>query len=226
MVAPIISAKCRDAKIPMIAVEIPHPGATYFGANNYEAGLIGGRALGRWAKQNWDGQIDEILLLELLRAGAVPRARLTGTLVGIREVLPNLENCPVVYLDGDGCFEPSLKAVRKHLQRSTAKRPLITGINDGSALGALRAFEEAGRLDGCAVVGQNASPEGREELRRSPRFVGSVAYFPEKYGEGLLKLAFDILNFKAIPPAVFVSHQLLTAKNVDLFYPNDRFALN
>jgi len=225
-VAPIIAAKYREAKIPLIAVEIPHPGATYFGANNYEAGLIGGRALGRWAKQHWDGQVDEILLLELQRAGAIPRARLTGTLVGIREVLPNLENCPAIYVDGDGCFEPGWKAVRKHLQRSTAKRTLVTGINDGSALGALRAFEESGRMDGCAVVGQNASPEGREELRRSSRFIGSVAYFPEKYGEGLLKLAFDILNFKATPPAVFVSHQLLTAKNVDQLYPSDRLMLN
>jgi ribose transport system substrate-binding protein len=225
-IAPVISAKCREAKIPLIAVEIPHPGATYFGANNYEAGLIGGRALGRWAKHHWEGQVDEILLIELQRAGAVPRDRLTGTLVGIREVLPNLESCPAVYLDGDGCFEPSLKAVRRHLQRSRAQRTLITGINDGSALGALRAFEEAGRVESCAVVGQNASPEGRDELRRSARFIGSVAYFPEKYGEGLLRLAFDILNFKATPPAVFVSHQLLTSKNVDQFYPDDRLPHN
>src|SRR5436305_12925468 len=49
-VAPIVAAKYRAAGIPLMAIEIPHPGATYFGANNYEAGLIGGRYLGRWAK--------------------------------------------------------------------------------------------------------------------------------------------------------------------------------
>ena len=104
IVAPVISAKYREAKIPFIAIEVPHPGSIYFGANNYEAGLIGGRALGKWAKQHWDGQADEIVLMELPRAGMVPRARLTGMLVGIREVLPDTENCPVVYLDGDGLF--------------------------------------------------------------------------------------------------------------------------
>ena len=52
-VAPIVAAKYREANIPLIAIEVPHPGATYFGANNYEAGLIGGRHLGRWAKQHW-----------------------------------------------------------------------------------------------------------------------------------------------------------------------------
>lgn len=224
-IAPVISAKCRQAGIPMIAVEIPHPGAIYFGANNYEAGLIGGRALGRWALQHWNGEVDSILLLELPRAGDVPRARITGILVGIREILPHLVSCPVVYLDGDGRFEPSWKAVRKFLQKAPRQRFFVSGINDASTLGALRAFEECGRIEDCAVAGQNASPEGRDELRRSSRFIASVAYFPEKYGSGLMKLALDILHFKATPPAVFVHHQLLTPKNVDYYYPNDRLLL-
>jgi ABC-type sugar transport system substrate-binding protein len=68
-VAPIISSKFLDANIPVIAIEIPHPGAVYFGADNYQAGLIGGRALGRWAKENWDGNAEQVLLLELPIAG-------------------------------------------------------------------------------------------------------------------------------------------------------------
>jgi ribose transport system substrate-binding protein len=84
-VAPIVAAKYREANIPMIAIDIPHPGATYYGANNYEAGLIGGRYLGRWAKENWDVAVDEIILLELVRAGNLPRMRLTGALVAARE---------------------------------------------------------------------------------------------------------------------------------------------
>ncbi len=222
MVAPMISAKYREAKIPFIAIEVPHPGSIYFGANNYEAGLIGGRALGKWAKQCWDGQADEIVLMELPRAGMVSRARLTGMLVGIREILPDTEHCPVVYLDGDGLFDSSWKVMRRYISHSGAKRTLIGGINDCSALGALRAFEEAGRAERCAVMGQNASSEGRDELRRkSSQFIGSVAYFPEKYGEWLLRLALDVLNFKSTPPAVFVKHQLVTSKNVDHLYPNN-----
>src|SRR5690348_4753482 len=93
-VAPIVAAKYRAAGIPLIAIEIPHPGATYFGANNYEAGLIGGRHLGRWAKlQRCDGEHDEIALITLDRAGTLPRMRLTGMLVGMKEVYPALENC-------------------------------------------------------------------------------------------------------------------------------------
>lgn len=85
-VAPIVAAKYRGANIPLIAIEIPHPGATYFGANNYEAGLIGGRQLGRWAKHRWQSQVDEIVLMALPRAGSLPKMRLTGMLVGMKEI--------------------------------------------------------------------------------------------------------------------------------------------
>jgi hypothetical protein len=59
----------------------------------------------------------------------------------------------------------TLEVVRGHLRRSRAKRMLIGAINDPSALGALRAMEEAGRAETCAVMGQNASLEARAELR-------------------------------------------------------------
>ena len=55
-VAPVIASKFLEDNTPVIAIEIPHPGATYFGANNYQAGLIGGKALGRWAREHWDGK--------------------------------------------------------------------------------------------------------------------------------------------------------------------------
>src|SRR4029077_4512073 len=100
-VAPIVAAKYREAGIPLIALEVPHPGATYFGANNYEAGLIGGRHLGRWAKGQWHSEVDEILLISLNRAGSLPKMRLTGMLVGMKETCPPLEHRPVVYIDGD-----------------------------------------------------------------------------------------------------------------------------
>jgi ribose transport system substrate-binding protein len=221
-VAPIVSSKLMEADIPIIAVEIPHPGATFFGANNYAAGLLGGRLLGRWAKQHWHDMVDEVLLLELSKAGSLPRARLTGTLAGIRDSIPPIADSSVYWLDGKGQFGASLEAVRKHLRRSRARNILIGAINDPSALGALRAFEECGRAETCVVMGQNGSLEARAELRKTAtRLIGSVAYFPELYGDALIPLSVDILQRKAVPPAVFVKHQMLTRDNVDRLYPND-----
>jgi ribose transport system substrate-binding protein len=221
-VAPIVAAKYREAGIPLIAIEVPHPGATYFGANNYEAGLIGGRFLGRWAKQHWHSEVDEIIFMALPRAGGLPRMRLTGMLVGLKEIIPALENCRVTFLDGDGVFSHSFEVVRKHLRMNRSRRLLVGAINDPSAIGALRAFQEAGRAEACAIMSQNASPEGRAELRRSgTRLVGSVAYFPEKYGAAIVGVALDILHHRPVPPAVFAKHELVTPDNVDHVYPND-----
>ncbi len=220
--APAISSKLMDAHIPLIAVDIPHPGATYYGANNYRAGLLGGRHLAKWALQNWHGKVDHVVLLELPAAGALPHSRLTGTLAGLREILPHLNDAQAVFLNGNGQYERSLEAVRKYLRTSKAHRVLVSAINDPSAIGALRAFEEAGRLQDCAVVGQNASSEARAEMAQPhSRFLGSVAYFPERYGETLVPLAIEIIQGKDIPPAVFVKHQLVAPDNLNRIYPGD-----
>jgi ribose transport system substrate-binding protein len=221
-VAPAIAAAYHQARIPIIAIDIPHPGATYFGANNYEAGLIAGRYLARWAKTQWDGHADEVLVLELARAGSVPGARMRGVVAGLREALHEAATWPVVSIDGDGQFKTALERVRKHLRETRAARILVGAANDPSALGAARAFQEAGRSDGCAIVGQNGEPDARAELRTtSGPLIGSVGYFPERYGEGIIRLAIDLLGRRAVPPAIFVKHQLVTRDNVDHLYPND-----
>ncbi len=222
MIAPAIASKYLEASIPFIAIDIPHPGATYFGANNYQAGLMGGHYLGRWAKRHWAGEVDEVLLIELHRAGSLPKARMRGMSTGIAEVIRLTERCRTVSIDGDGQFQTGLERVRKHLRESKAKRILVGAANDSSALGAMRAFQEAGRAAECAIVGHNAEPEARVELRTAnTRLIASVAFFPEKYGDGLIRLALDILGRKAVAPALFIGHQVITPENVDHYYPND-----
>jgi len=171
-VAPVIASKFVEANIPVIAIEIPHPGASFFGANNYQAGLMGERALGR----------------------------ITGMVDGLRRELPATVHTPVVHLDGKGNVEDILTVVRRFLRRAPAKRTLVGAVNDLCALAALRGFEEAGAGQMCAVAGQNAIPEARRELRRpGTRLVCTVAFFPERYEEQLVPLALNILQKKAAP---------------------------
>ena len=181
-VAPAIAAKYRQANIPMIAIDIPHPGATYFGANNYEAGLLAGRHLARWAQQRWNGQVDEIAA-----AGAGAR-RASSRGAGARRAGGHSRSrCPK---------PPAGTSSRSTATDSSRRRSSACADICGSRrrsgfssalptirarLGAARAFQEAGRADGCAIVGQNAEPDARAELRepRTP-LVASVGYFPEK----------------------------------------------
>lgn len=224
-VAPAVSSLFRNAGIPLIAIDIPHPGATFFGIDNYEVGRIAGRTLARWAKASWRGQVDELLLLELEIAGSLPRLRLSGAEDEIRKLTPAIGR--VVRLDSRGDLSHSLQAVRKHLRTTPEQRTLIMGVNDPAVLGALRAFEEAGRGPTCAAVSLGAIPEARAELRRpDTRLLGSVAFFPETYGERLVEMALDILHKRHVPPAVYARHRMITRANVDRIFPGDRAELD
>ena len=222
-IAPIIASRFLQAKIPVIAIEIPHPGAIFFGANNYQAGVIGGRAAAQWVKKHWEGRAATVLLLEEDAAGPLVKLRVSGMLAGMREVLPEVDNADVLEMDGRGAMERTLEVVRRLLRFTPADRKVVVlAGNDPMALGAIRAFEECGRGQFCAVMGQNASAEARAELRRpgSP-LIGSVAYFPERYGDEVIRLAAGILAGKPVPAAVFTRHELMTRENVNRIYALD-----
>ncbi len=220
--ASTVASKLVDAAIPLIAIDIPHPGGLYFGANNYRAGMIAGRALAHACKDRWRGQFDELILLELKMAGPLVRSRLTGMIAGLREVLGDVKDDKIRFMNGNGRYETSLAAMRKDLGRSKSRKILLGAINDPSCLGALSAFMEAGRGADCLAISHNGALEARRELRRpGTSLIGSVAYFPEQYGEGVMQLALDTLQGRRVPPAVFVKHELLDRQTVDRFYPND-----
>lgn len=219
----VLSARASHRKVPLIAIEMPHPNATYFGVDNCQAGLVAGRFLARWAEQHWKGQVDEVILIGATRTGSLPEARLTGSLLGIQEVLPNSSASKIISIDGKWRFDATRDAVKRHLLNSSARRILVSAIFDQSALGALEAFRDADRLQDCAVVGQNGSIEARQVMRHSnSRLIGSVGYFPERYGEQLIPLALDIVGQKSsVPRAIFIKHQMLTPKNVREYYPKE-----
>jgi ribose transport system substrate-binding protein len=228
-IAAAIATKFAGAGVPLIAIGYPHPGATYYGANNFQAGLMAGRALGRWVNQHWEGRIDEALILKPPKIGPVPQSRLVGVEAGIRETLSEAQHYRVVVLSAQSSYSGGLAAARRHLRASKARRVLIAGMNDTTVVGGLRAFEEAGRAESCAGMGHGASPDGRTELRRPrTRLIGSVTFSPENYGPELIALALNILSKRPVPAAAIIKHQLVTPDNVERLYPNDalRMQLN
>ena len=220
--ASAVSDRLTYAGIPMIAIEVPHPGALFYGPNNYRAGLLAGHALSQACTSRWGGGFDELLLLDLPIAGPLVGSRLKGIVAGLRERLPSFSDRQITLVDGRGRFENSLEVTRKHLRRIRSRKILIGAINDPSCMGALTAFEEAGRVGECLAVGHNGTLAARRELRRpGSSLIGSVGYFPEQYGDSVIRLALDKLQGREVPWTTFVKHHLLSPENVDHFYPND-----
>jgi len=223
-VAPAICDKFDAAGIPVIAIDIPHePCAAFFGANNLEAGKIGGRNLGRMAMEQWGGDVDALVLLELPQSGEMPQQRMSGAALGVQEILPELTDDKIIRVDGKGTLEDSRTVFQDVLTRLTdADHILVSAINDPSAVGALRAAEAANRTDDVLIAGQNATIEARPEIcRDNPAFIGSVAYFPDRYGDYLIPLAIRLAGGEAPPEEVLIDHLWIDRTNIDQYYPGE-----
>ena len=209
----IIMDRFRQAEIPVIAVDIPLPGAIFFGADNYRAGYLAGEGLGRWIQAHWGGSFDLLLGLMDARAGTTPAARLQGGRDGLEAVLGAIPNDRVMTLPCPTLMHEAEAMMRDQLTRlPRTARIAMLAPNDDVALGALAAFEAAGRLDRVAAVGQNADRLGRAALQRSGfPFVGSTSYAPESYGARLIELAFKLLRGEPVPPAVYIEHTFVSA---------------
>jgi ribose transport system substrate-binding protein len=212
--------KCQRAQTPVIAVDIPMVGATYFGVNNFHSGHLAGGALGRWVDAQWGGAIDHLIVLEEPRAGALPAARIQGQLEGLFEVIGAQAETTRTFLNSGNTSEVSEEAVYAFLEaHPSLQRIAVVCFNDDAALGALQAARGLGRERDLVIVGQGADRMVRHEIRRADSsIVGSTAFMPERYGEKLIDLAMRILQEEQVPPAVYMDHVFINRDNIDLYY--------
>lgn len=212
-----IMNRCQRAHIPVIAVDIPMVGATYFGVDNFCSGHLAGRALGQWIQCHWNGELDRLLILEEPRAGALPQARIEGQLHGLEEVIGSVPLDCQIRLNSGNTYAASKIATAEALENLPPdQRIAVICFNDDAALGALHAAQQLDREQDVAIVGQGADRLIREELRRpGTRIIGSTAFMPERYGEKLIDLALRILRGEPTPPAVYIDHVFIDPGNVD-----------
>lgn len=210
-----------QAGIPFLTIEVPLQGGVYFGANNFHAGRLAGQVLADFAIDHWKGRFDSIVLVESSQVSTNVPARLAGVLVGLKDKLATVDSSRVIHLDGRAHLHESREVVSQFLSRRARdkQRLLIGCFNDQAAIGTLQAVRDAGRERDVAIVGQNATEESWEEIRNpNSRLIASVAYFPERYGARLVRLAQALLNREPVPPASYTDHVVLTQANIDRFY--------
>jgi ribose transport system substrate-binding protein len=216
----LIMNKFQQANIPVIAVDIPIVGATFFGVDNYRAGYMAGKALGEWVQREWNGRINHLLVLEEPRAGSLPEARIQGQLDGLQQVIGQEADALTHYIDCGNTSAISEKGVVQILRTMQHSHQIaIISFNDEAAYGALQAARKTGRESDVVIVGQGADRLIHGELRNpESRLIGSTAYMPERYGERLMELALKILSGESVPPAVYMNHVFINKDNIDLYY--------
>ncbi len=144
--APRVAHIFKKADIPLVAIDVPHPNATYFGVDNFEVGYEAASILAQYAQRKWKGKVDRVVGVGFSEAGSFVQNRITGAFDGIRERFKDLTPDRFVQIEGRGMREASRKAMSELLRAGRpGEHTLVAAANDTSALGVLDAVREAGQ---------------------------------------------------------------------------------
>jgi len=216
-VGPHVANIFKKADIPVIAIDVPHPNATYFGVDNFECGLEAGALLAQHAQRQWKGKADWVLGVGFDEAGSFVQSRIIGAFEAVKQRLRNLPPERFVQIDGRGSRNPSRLAVGKFLQSNPgSQRILVAAATDSSALGVLDAARQSGREHDISVVGQDCIPDALEEMRSGQSaLIGSISHEAETYGPRLIQLGISMLRGYAVPPYNYVRHKVVTPETLN-----------
>lgn len=213
--------------LPTVAIDTPEEPCqkTFMGANNRQAGLVAGKGLGDFASSKFDCKYDAYISLDFPTIADINEARAGGSVEGFEGVCGTIPTDKYYSVDtfagGPDQPENSRRQVTDILTTlPNAKTILIISpAGDGMGSAALAAAEVAGRTGDVWIATHGADPSVRDAIRSEPQWVGSVAYFPERYGALVMPLAIALAKGETVKEATLVEHLFIDAANIDDFYP-------
>lgn len=213
--SPEICAAYGD--VPTIAIDIVQDPCevAFMGANNLEAGRMGGQALGEYFQTEFDCEYDAYISLESTASGSANADRMGGYREGFEEFCP-IENERV--LDGADRTDPALTLMSDLLTAVPGERLAVVAINEDGILGAIGAARTLGRETDLFYSGQGSDPSVWCEIQNNPNYIASVAYFPERYGEILIPAITAILDGEEVETELFTEHEIVTSENIGDLY--------
>jgi ribose transport system substrate-binding protein len=217
---PTVMAQFTGAGIGVSAIDIPMPGAVFFGANNPRSGFMGGSYLAEASIAKWGADAvagGYLVVGELPQSGAIPAMRTGGQIAGFQALVPNFPEDHIIRIDTKNTLQESFAQMNNVLGRIPEGVPImITAINDQATIGMLQAVKQAGRDADAIGVGMGA--DELQALSTDPNMIASVGYFPERYGNYLIPMALAALAGKELPPAVLMNHVMISKANVCEYY--------
>jgi ribose transport system substrate-binding protein len=213
--------------LPTVTIDVPEEpcGVTFVGADNRAAGLIGGNAMGEFAKERFDCEYDAYISLDFPQIPDINEARAGGSKEGFEAVcgpIPAEKYFPVdTMLGGPDQPENSRRQVADILTTIPDAKTilLMSPAGDAHPVAALGAADVAGRKDQMWVVALGADPSSLDFIRNDPQWVGDVGFFPERYGELVMPLAIALAKGEEVPEQSLVTHEFIDASNIDEYYP-------
>jgi len=220
----ILAAKFTEARIPLIAVDVPAPGAPFVGVNNWQVATLGGKYMAQLIKTKWGGweAVDLVVLLQNLVGGEMTMLRSEGFAVALTEEFGDRVESRIVRTDGGMGESDQAKTAMDEVLTAypDAQRIAVTSLNEETMAGVIVSLQSAGRWNAVdlIVITLGVDDLGKLQIRKGLSDAG-VAFFPEKYGEYLIPAACAILEGVPVPSHMYVENAIITKDNIDQFYP-------
>jgi ribose transport system substrate-binding protein len=195
-----------------------------FGPDNFVAAKEAGKFLGEYAvEQGWDPNETQLVLIWTSDV-PVHQARAEGATEGVQEVFAiPAENIHNVNTETVGDEYDNMKAwITAH---PDAQNVLCFGHSDLPGVNCALALEDEGFRGRSASASLGASDEALVDLRdrtaEESVFIGTISYFPERYGTYLVPIIVDLLEGKEVPERIIPAVAPVTRENVMELYPGN-----
>lgn len=163
-----------QAKIPVFTADIAAKGAdvvSHVASDNFLGGKLAGEAMAKLL-----GGKGKVIVIDHPSVSSVQdRVR------GFEEAIKAHPGIQIVGKPSSDGERVKAQAVMEDSLTRHADLAGVFGINDDSALGALRAVEAAGRT-GISIIGYDATPEAQAAIKRGSALKADVIQYPKQIG--------------------------------------------
>ncbi len=213
----------NNAGIPVLAVDIALPGAPFFGIDSAEMGYFNGEFAADYIKENWDGELDYVLLITQIASGDEVQERIRASVDALDDA--GIKYKEVVEVEGENDTAEAQARVNDFLTaHPDATKTAIFTINENTAQGAYAAAVTADREWDVRIFSVNCGSQFVEPMYESQgnqSWVSTISNYTELYGEQCCELIEQYFTEGSIPEKNTCKMGAITWENIQEEYPLD-----
>jgi ABC-type sugar transport system substrate-binding protein len=208
--------------IPVLASDIPAPGAPFFSASDAVAGTQAGQGLVAAYKHDHLTQKPYVVLVDTPVAGPQVAKRMRNAKAAILKAFPGLPSSHFVKVNVS--LQTATEAYNNTKNAESlipAGVPvLVTGVNDNITLGAYQALHAAHKGKPLIVIGIGGLNEGLQAVCKDSAWAGTVDFAPYRQTGYIVSELLRLAQGKSVPSTFFSPTQVVNRAMVKKLYPS------
>jgi ribose transport system substrate-binding protein len=215
------------ANIPVVSLDVVHPGAPFFGQDNCKVGTMAAEYAIKEYVPKYLSSVPQnemyVVTIENPAVGETPLQRPRCFANAFKKLLPDIPEKNYFVLPSDGSNEKVFEAMSTWLTgHPEAKHAFSTAINTMESTGAATAFEVANRKGDGVIVGMEGTEASMAEIckpNENTAYKGDVLFYPENYADYMLPMIVDMIEGNPVPEFVYMDNKVANHDNIRELLP-------